>query len=165
MVGLCPCRCVSYRWASWWASLPVLACYFEVQAAPPCDGDVGAEAVMHTYVCVKNPELFLHHRGVGSSGGLSQLCLGFGCLLYTSDAADEEFRVDLGGRRIIKKKNILPTLFLWGGTKKDPEAYKNLRALSYESRKDDSLSHTSSVLCSGLLPSQSLQPVVLKVIA
>ena len=25
------------------------------------------------------------------------------CLLYTSDAADERFRVDLGGRRIIKK--------------------------------------------------------------
>ena len=26
------------------------------------------------------------------------------CLLYTSDAADEEESVDLGGRRIIKKK-------------------------------------------------------------
>ena len=29
-----------------------------------------------------------------------------GCLLYTSDAADERSSVDLGGRRIIKKKNI-----------------------------------------------------------
>eukprot|EP00658_Telonema_sp_P-2_P050796 TRINITY_DN38828_c0_g1_i1.p1 TRINITY_DN38828_c0_g1~~TRINITY_DN38828_c0_g1_i1.p1 ORF type:complete len:101 (-),score=19.60 TRINITY_DN38828_c0_g1_i1:103-405(-) len=29
------------------------------------------------------------------------------CLLYTSDAADEEDSVDLGGRRIIKKKNNL----------------------------------------------------------
>ena len=29
----------------------------------------------------------------------------FRCLLYTSDAADEEDSVDLGGRRIIKKKN------------------------------------------------------------
>ena len=29
------------------------------------------------------------------------------CLLYTSDAADERSRVDLGGRRIIKKKNEL----------------------------------------------------------
>ena len=29
------------------------------------------------------------------------------CLLYTSDAADEEDSVDLGGRRIIKKKIIL----------------------------------------------------------
>ena len=30
---------------------------------------------------------------------------GNACLLYTSDAADERSRVDLGGRRIIKKKN------------------------------------------------------------
>ena len=28
-----------------------------------------------------------------------------GCLLYTSDAADERSSVDLGGRRIIIKKN------------------------------------------------------------
>ena len=28
----------------------------------------------------------------------------FSCLLYTSDAADERSSVDLGGRRIIKKK-------------------------------------------------------------
>jgi len=28
----------------------------------------------------------------------------FACLLYTSDAADDSLRVDLGGRRIIKKK-------------------------------------------------------------
>ena len=28
------------------------------------------------------------------------------CLLYTSDAADEGSSVDLGGRRIIKKKKI-----------------------------------------------------------
>src|SRR5678815_1822246 len=28
------------------------------------------------------------------------------CLLYTSDAADERSSVDLGGRRIIKKKNV-----------------------------------------------------------
>ena len=27
------------------------------------------------------------------------------CLLYTSDAADERSSVDLGGRRIVKKKN------------------------------------------------------------
>ena len=31
-----------------------------------------------------------------------------GCLLYTSDAADERSSVDLGGRRIIKKKNTAP---------------------------------------------------------
>ena len=31
------------------------------------------------------------------------------CLLYTSDAADERSSVDLGGRRIINKKNTEPT--------------------------------------------------------
>ena len=31
----------------------------------------------------------------------------FFCLLYTSDAADERSSVDLGGRRIIKKKNTI----------------------------------------------------------
>ena len=31
------------------------------------------------------------------------------CLLYTSDAADERSSVDLGGRRIIKKKNLKKT--------------------------------------------------------
>ena len=33
--------------------------------------------------------------------GLNQI---YTCLLYTSDAADERSSVDLGGRRIIKKK-------------------------------------------------------------
>ena len=40
--------------------------------------------------------------GVGAPAVLTGL-LG-ACLLYTSDAADELCRVDLGGRRIIKKK-------------------------------------------------------------
>ena len=34
------------------------------------------------------------------------------CLLYTSDAADERSSVDLGGRRIIKKKNNIYTCAL-----------------------------------------------------
>ena len=33
------------------------------------------------------------------------------CLLYTSDAADERSSVDLGGRRIIKKKQKPPSSF------------------------------------------------------
>src|SRR5665811_2611898 len=37
--------------------------------------------------------------GEAGQGGLSETCL-----LYTSDAADDLTRVDLGGRRIIKKK-------------------------------------------------------------
>ena len=32
------------------------------------------------------------------------------CLLYTSDAADERSSVDLGGRRIIKKKTMTQTI-------------------------------------------------------
>ena len=32
------------------------------------------------------------------------------CLLYTSDAADERSSVDLGGRRIIKKKILIEQL-------------------------------------------------------
>ena len=37
------------------------------------------------------------------AGGVNQH--NYLCLLYTSDAADERSSVDLGGRRIIKKKN------------------------------------------------------------
>mgnify|MGYP003381097070 CR=1 FL=1 len=39
-----------------------------------------------------------------SSASLIALAERFPCLLYTSDAADERSSVDLGGRRIIKKK-------------------------------------------------------------
>ena len=38
------------------------------------------------------------------------------CLLYTSDAADERSSVDLGGRRIIKKKKEIE-LIRWEDTK------------------------------------------------
>ena len=50
--------------------------------------------------------------GVGISFGADRICdvlaevNGYPCLLYTSDAADERSSVDLGGSRIIKKKNI-----------------------------------------------------------
>ena len=37
------------------------------------------------------------------------LLLSKDCLLYTSDAADERSSVDLGGRRIIKKKKNIDT--------------------------------------------------------
>ena len=39
----------------------------------------------------------------GPGGRVPAVCPA--CLLYTSDAADERSSVDLGGRRIIKKKN------------------------------------------------------------
>ena len=43
------------------------------------------------------PKFFKKVRNIG-------LVLATVCLLYTSDAADERSSVDLGGRRIIKKK-------------------------------------------------------------
>ena len=41
------------------------------------------------------------------------------CLLYTSDAADERSSVDLGGRRIIKKKTNVDNGWSWDLEKKD----------------------------------------------
>eukprot|EP00656_Telonema_subtile_P012636 TRINITY_DN16371_c0_g1_i3.p1 TRINITY_DN16371_c0_g1~~TRINITY_DN16371_c0_g1_i3.p1 ORF type:complete len:110 (-),score=25.15 TRINITY_DN16371_c0_g1_i3:17-346(-) len=35
------------------------------------------------------------------------------CLLYTSDAADEEDSVDLGGRRVFKKKKKMKARDVW----------------------------------------------------
>ena len=48
-------------------------------------------------------QLWVHGAQVG--GESSTVNLDITCLLYTSDAADERSSVDLGGRRIIKKKN------------------------------------------------------------
>ena len=46
--------------------------------------------------------------GVGKSTLLNLIAgLDRPCLLYTSDAADERSSVDLGGRRIIKKKKLM----------------------------------------------------------
>nr|BDD46294.1 hypothetical protein 14 [Gammaproteobacteria bacterium] len=42
---------------------------------------------------------------LANNAGQNFKVLVIGCLLYTSDAADEEDSVDLGGGRIIKKKN------------------------------------------------------------
>ena len=52
----------------------------------------------------------LGHRVLGSdletTSAVQYAHVASPCLLYTSDAADERSSVDLGGRRIIKKKNI-----------------------------------------------------------
>ena len=58
-----------------------------------------------------NWTLFTQYLILGVTNGalIALIALGYtlvyGCLLYTSDAADERSSVDLGGRRIIKKKN------------------------------------------------------------
>eukprot|EP00658_Telonema_sp_P-2_P048280 TRINITY_DN3672_c0_g1_i3.p1 TRINITY_DN3672_c0_g1~~TRINITY_DN3672_c0_g1_i3.p1 ORF type:complete len:103 (+),score=17.98 TRINITY_DN3672_c0_g1_i3:140-448(+) len=46
----------------------------------------------------------MHSKDSGHIGSAHALVTKRPCLLYTSDAADEEDSVDLGGRRIIKKK-------------------------------------------------------------
>ena len=49
----------------------------------------------------KSDRKSLQAEGNDYSNGVQEVR---GCLLYTSDAADDGGRVDLGGRRIIKKK-------------------------------------------------------------
>src|SRR5680860_32313 len=46
----------------------------------------------------------LAHRQLTCQSGLDPAALRASCLLYTSDAADDLLCVDLGGRRLIKKK-------------------------------------------------------------
>ena len=43
-------------------------------------------------------------RGRAHGSAVGGVARSLSCLLYTSDAADERSSVDLGGRRIIKKK-------------------------------------------------------------
>ena len=50
---------------------------------------------------------YLVSKAIRASRVVAFADLGMDCLLYTSDAADERSSVDLGGRRIIKKKHIL----------------------------------------------------------
>ena len=45
--------------------------------------------------------------GITGSASANAAAVGEACLLYTSDAADERSSVDLGGRRIIKKKKSI----------------------------------------------------------
>ena len=66
-------------------------------------------------MCIRDSLRRAHRLLVGALGALLGLEVVLGvvgaldrrrdlCLLYTSDAADERSSVDLGGRRIIKKK-------------------------------------------------------------
>ena len=47
-----------------------------------------------------------HMTAPSEDGDGGRRAMAMACLLYTSDAADERSSVDLGGRRIIKKKRI-----------------------------------------------------------
>ena len=69
---------------------------------------MGSEMCIRDRIAVNPPPLAplirdvaLHAIGSRFAGHVGQVGI---CLLYTSDAADERSSVDLGGRRIIKKK-------------------------------------------------------------
>eukprot|EP00658_Telonema_sp_P-2_P083106 TRINITY_DN8912_c0_g2_i9.p1 TRINITY_DN8912_c0_g2~~TRINITY_DN8912_c0_g2_i9.p1 ORF type:complete len:102 (+),score=36.56 TRINITY_DN8912_c0_g2_i9:395-700(+) len=69
-----------------------------------CSPDVGSKPVVHISILdvLPDQELMWHREQPDHGGFLDDFHET--CLLYTSDAADEEDSVDLGGRRIIKKK-------------------------------------------------------------
>ena len=62
----------------------------------------GAEIVSSADL-VQIAQAVLDAEQIASHRRAAAICMA--CLLYTSDAADERSSVDLGGRRIIKKKN------------------------------------------------------------
>ena len=53
---------------------------------------------------LRMPDEFVRHKILDAIGDLFLLGMPIICLLYTSDAADDLLCVDLGGRRITKKK-------------------------------------------------------------
>ena len=53
--------------------------------------------------CILYGRRLIRTEKVDAVFGNPERALGGTCLLYTSDAADDSLRVDLGGRRIIKK--------------------------------------------------------------
>src|SRR5450756_780873 len=64
------------------------------------EGGVGALAVSSGHAAQAQAIFTL----VGAGDHIVSAATLYGCLLYTSDAADDLLCVDLGGRRIIKKK-------------------------------------------------------------
>ena len=67
-------------------------------------GDVYKRQARRRRAAVAADRLQVSARGLRAPGRGAGTRRPRGCLLYTSDAADERSSVDLGGRRIIKKK-------------------------------------------------------------
>ena len=92
-------------------------CYFFFQAE---DGIRDAQELVGSEMCIRDsnsgPPAELSARGAEAPQRCAcqqvqvDLEHGLACLLYTSDAADDLLCVDLGGRRIIKKKNTAKDL-------------------------------------------------------
>ena len=68
-------------------------------------GDVYKRQLRVRTLGVRAPVFRKQFHAVRRTNPVFQVRLIGVCLLYTSDAADERSSVDLGGRRIIKKKN------------------------------------------------------------
>ena len=62
------------------------------------------DSVVAKHNLMKQPFVVVNKSGGAGAEGFLDVKNAKGCLLYTSDAADERSSVDLGGRRIIKKK-------------------------------------------------------------
>ena len=89
-------RCVEL--VKQWSDRPVV-----LFPGSPAQLSKHADAVLLlSLISGRNPELLIGHH-VTAAPTLKAM----GCLLYTSDAADERSSVDLGGRRIIKKKTTI----------------------------------------------------------
>ena len=67
-------------------------------------GDVYKRQGVDRAVVDDGEEVVRPQRGDQPRCGVALAVRAWSCLLYTSDAADERSSVDLGGRRIIKKK-------------------------------------------------------------
>ena len=63
------------------------------------DNDQEINDIKDLFTSKKNDITFFHSKKYKDIAKNTKACL-----LYTSDAADDSLRVDLGGRRIIKKK-------------------------------------------------------------
>ena len=77
--------------------------YIQLQATGNITADVNADWCVLKEVN-PNEVVFEVKENTGYSGRNALLTISNGCLLYTSDAADDLHCVDLGGRRFIKKK-------------------------------------------------------------
>ena len=96
---------------------PVISLAQDTSTLTACGNDLGFEKIFERNLealATKKDLLIYCYRVAGTVGLMMAKVLQvkdkqalLGCLLYTSDAADEEDSVDLDGRRIIKTKNTI----------------------------------------------------------
>eukprot|EP00658_Telonema_sp_P-2_P045052 TRINITY_DN32964_c0_g1_i1.p1 TRINITY_DN32964_c0_g1~~TRINITY_DN32964_c0_g1_i1.p1 ORF type:complete len:158 (+),score=65.99 TRINITY_DN32964_c0_g1_i1:108-581(+) len=94
---LCYCNAIMYHagdYAYAWYNL-LMGMQPDDNVDFPDGREITYEAILHKNVAFYPADIDVQNRVTEFQN----------CLLYTSDAADEEDSVDLGGRRIIKKKN------------------------------------------------------------